>query len=248
MQVSTEEYNYKQFPDWFHSSVLKKLKEEFQTNLKVGTKAPDFEAVTADGYRVRLSDFKDKANVVLEFGCSTCPPFVNSVKYSAISMEKMYNEYRGKGFEFFLVYIREAHPGELIQAHSSYEDKMKRAKELGREEEISIPILVDTLDGQLHRAYGMRANSAFVINRQGTLVFKSEWADPLQIKDVVDNLLEWENALKNKRQVYLSYSETLRAMDTERWADLEIKRKVLHRAGTKSIKDWKEMLHDTDPI
>ncbi len=248
LNVPTREYNYQEFPQWFNSKELKRVTEEFRTSLKVGTKAPEFEATTLEGERVRLSDFKGRAHVVLECGCSTCPPFVNSVKYASLSIEKLYNEYKSKGFQFFLLYVREAHPGEIIGAHSSYEEKQHRARELKEKEGMSIPILVDTLDGQVHRSYGSRANSVFIINKDGLLVFKSEWADPLQVKDTLENLIECDNARASGREVYLSYTETLRAIDTDRWANVDIKKKVLHQAGLKSINDWKEMLHDSDPI
>jgi len=241
-------YNYESFVNWFKSPVLPKVMGDFKNNLKVGQPAPDFEGLTLDGYSVKLSSLKGKANVVLEFGCTTCPPFVNSVKYTAISLEKLYEEYKGKGFEFFIVYIREAHPGEKIGHHRSYEEKMRRAEELKEAEKITIPILVDSYDGQIHRAYGMRANAAFVINREGVLVHKAEWADTIQLKEVLDNILEYEHAMARGQGVYTSYSETLRTIDMDRWADLGMKRKILHQAGSKAIRDWKEMLKDSDPI
>ena len=38
-----------------------------QTQLKVGDRAPDFELTDTEGQKVRLSDFRDKKNVVLAF-------------------------------------------------------------------------------------------------------------------------------------------------------------------------------------
>ena len=248
LTTETVGYNYETFAEWYESPVRPKAVEDFINSPKVGQPAPNFEAVTSDGYAVRLSDFKDKANIIIEFGCTTCPPFINSVRYTAISMEKLYNEYRKKGFEFFLVYVREAHPGEKIKQHKSYQEKLERAKRMKREEEIAIPILVDTFDGDIHRSYGSRPNGVFVINRKGILVHKAQWIDTLQLKDVLDNILEYENAMASGHGAYLSYSETLRAIDNDRWADLEMKKKVLHKAGDKAIKDWKEKLYDNDPI
>ncbi len=241
-------YNYETFTEWYQSPIRPKMNEFFLNHPKVGQPAPDFEASTADGHRMKLSDFKGKANVVLEFGCTTCPPFVNAVKYAAISLERLYQQYRKKGFEFFIVYVREAHPGEKIGQHKTYEDKIQRAKDLKEEENVSIPILVDTYDGQIHLSYGSRPNGVFVINKEGILVHKGQWTDTLQVKDVLDNILEREQAVAAGRGVYLSYSETLRAIDMDRWADLEIRRKVLHKAGENAITDWKEMLNDKDPI
>jgi peroxiredoxin len=38
-----------------------------KTNLKVGDLAPDFTLTSTDGQKVKLSDFRDKKNVVLAF-------------------------------------------------------------------------------------------------------------------------------------------------------------------------------------
>ena len=44
---------------------------EFKTSLRAGEEAPDFELPTLEGERVRLSDFRGKKHVVLEFGSIT---------------------------------------------------------------------------------------------------------------------------------------------------------------------------------
>ncbi len=246
--ISQDAYNYESFTQWYDSSFRPELLSGFINNPKVGNPAPDFEALTSDGYRVRLSDLKGKSNVVLEFGCSTCPPFVNAVKYTAVSLEKLALEYSGKGFEFFIVYTREAHPGENITQHKSYEEKLRRAKDLKNAEDFRIPILVDSIEGQINQVYGSRANGVFVINKQGTLVFKSMWTDTLQLKDVLENVIEWERLISSGKGVYYSYSETQRVIDMDRWADLKIKKRILGRAGDKAIREWKETLKDADPI
>ena len=87
-----------------------------------------------------------------------------------------------------------------------------------------------------------------MINKQGTLVFKSQWTDTIQLKDVLENVIEWENLISSGKGVYYSYSETQRVIDMDRWADLKIKKKILTRAGDKAIREWKEALKDADPI
>jgi len=246
--ISQDSYNYESFTQWYDSSLRPEALSGFINSPKVGNPAPDFEALTSDGYRVKLSELRGTSNVVLEFGCSTCPPFVNSVKYAAMSLEKLAHEYSARGFEFFIVYTREAHPGEKITQHKSYEEKMRRAKDLKNAEDFRIPILVDSIEGQINQAYGSRPNGVFVVNKLGTLVFKSQWTDTLQLKDVLDNVIEWENLISSGKDVYYSYSETQRVIDMDRWADLEIKRKILGRAGDKAIREWKETLKDSDPI
>ena len=43
----------------------------FRSHLKVGMAAPDFEIEKLDGGSLKLSDFRGKKHVVLEFGCIT---------------------------------------------------------------------------------------------------------------------------------------------------------------------------------
>lgn len=44
---------------------------EFKSSLRAGEDAPDFELPTLDGDRVRLSAFRSKKHVLLEFGSIT---------------------------------------------------------------------------------------------------------------------------------------------------------------------------------
>lgn len=63
-----QEYNYPNFlagPDEAEWT-------DFQSRMRVGTTAPDFEALRlADGATVRLSDYTGESTVVLEFGSYT---------------------------------------------------------------------------------------------------------------------------------------------------------------------------------
>lgn len=45
--------------------------EDFQSRLRVGRQAPDFEVPSLDGGTVRLSDYTRDRSVVLEFGSYT---------------------------------------------------------------------------------------------------------------------------------------------------------------------------------
>jgi hypothetical protein len=56
------------------------------------------------------------------------------------------------------VYTREAHPGEHVPHHDSFERKLTCAKLLREEAGIGRDILVDDLAGTVHRAYGLMPN------------------------------------------------------------------------------------------
>ena len=73
------------------------------------------------------------------------------------------------------IYTREAHPGENVPCHDSFEDKLACAALLRDETGIGRNILMDDLAGTVHRAYGLMPNMACVIGRGGRVVYKANW-------------------------------------------------------------------------
>ncbi len=60
-------YNY----EAFSRSESAGKSNEFKNSLRAGEEAPDFELPNLDGARVRLSAFRGKKHVLLEFGSIT---------------------------------------------------------------------------------------------------------------------------------------------------------------------------------
>ncbi|MCQ4322206.1 hypothetical protein NA637_19060, partial [Pseudomonas stutzeri] len=75
-----------------------------------------------------------------------------------------------------MVYIREAHPGELLPAHESMMQKRAQAERLRQAEGIDWPMLIDDTDGTTHKAYDEMPNPVFVIDRDGYVAFRGEFA------------------------------------------------------------------------
>ena len=92
--------------------------------------------------------------------------------------------------EFFFVYTREAHPGDQLGAHSSYEDKVNAAELLRQQEGVDIPIIVDELSGNIHRKYGKLPNPTFIIDKAGRIAFRSLGTRASVIHAALDELLE----------------------------------------------------------
>ena len=105
-------------------------------------------------------------------------------------LTKLYREYRTANFQFFIVYAREAHPGENYPHHTSLEQKLAHARTLRDLEQIQeIPILVDDFAGTMHRAYGLLPNMTYLIDRDGIVVYKSDWGDAQEIDGVCASLV-----------------------------------------------------------
>lgn len=87
------------------------------------------------------------------------------------------------------VYTREAHPGEHLPAHRTWSDKVAAAAGFRDRWTVRRPILVDDLEGTMHRAYGLLPNMAFVVSRGGRLIYKANWTDATHLELVVERVL-----------------------------------------------------------
>lgn len=151
-----------------------------------GEKAPDFEARTLDGDKIRLSDFRGEKNVVLTFGSATCPMTAGSIG----AINELSEKFDADDVQFLFVYVREAHPGDKLGAHHSMEEKVAAAELLREEEALEIPILVDDLRGAIHRKYGKLPNPTFIIDKSGRVAFRGYWTQPSVVEEALKELLE----------------------------------------------------------
>lgn len=195
---------------------------------KVGAAAPDFEASTLDGDVVRLNDFRGKRHVVMMTGAVTSP----MCAFEVPSFNQLQKEF--DSISFFLLYTRESHPAENYAAHASFEQKLAYARDLKSLENVQVPILVDYLDGRIHRAYGVWPNALFVIHKDGRLIFRSNMASHGELRQFLVDLLAAEKAAAEGRLTHLQYSE--RVMPHE--ADQATHRRVYERAGRKAFEDY----------
>jgi hypothetical protein len=85
------------------------------------------------------------------------------------------------GLDWYFVYTREAHPGEHLTAHAGFGDKLAAARRLRDEIGIIRPILVDDVEGTVHRAYGLMPNMSWVLDRRGTILYKAMWTSAADI-------------------------------------------------------------------
>ncbi len=86
------------------------------------------------------------------------------------------------------IYTHEAHPGKHFPHHTTFEQKLTHAREFQRRFNVRRPILVDSLDGACHRAYGSMPNMCWIIDRRGRPVYKANWTDVHSIKSAVHDL------------------------------------------------------------
>lgn len=150
-------------------------------------------------------------------------------------LTKLYERYRSRGFEFFIVYVREAHPGENFPHHVSFEQKIAQARKLQELERVEIPILLDDLEGTAHRAYGLLPNMVYLIDREGIVVYKSDWTDAHEIEGMCESLVRLDDM--KARQVAIirkGISERLHWIPM----DPQDRERIYRRSGEKAIRDY----------
>jgi peroxiredoxin len=170
-RMGADVYNYRSFD---YGSEADELERWLRDGPAVGEPAPDFELADLDGNCVRMMDLLGRP-VVLEFGSYTCPIFSDRVP----AMEQLAHQHPEA--TFLVIYVREAHPGEIQSAHRTLAEKRSAAHKLALEEALSRRVLVDSLDGATHRAYGGAWNPVYVINANGRVVMRQTWNHPADV-------------------------------------------------------------------
>ena len=89
-----------------------------------------------------------------------------------------------------VLYVREAHPGAQIPAHRDFDEKRACAKRLATEDKEARLVLVDDVKGTAHQAFGGMPNSVFIVNRNGCVLYKSDWNNPSATKAALEALLD----------------------------------------------------------
>jgi len=225
-------YNYEKFTRDLLAKDM--LKSKMMGGPKPGERVPDFTGLTLDGEKLRLSDFRGEKNVVLTFGSATCPMTAGSIK----GMNELFDEYSGDDVQFIFVYVREAHPGDKIPAHSSQEDKMEAAELLREEEEIDMPVIVDDLGGSIHRKYGKLPNPTYLIDKSGRVAFRCLWTDAGAVEDALEELLERQRDRDVEHAVVNGGEDTSLHMKNA----FVYSRRALRRGGSQAITDFRQAM------
>jgi len=136
---------------------------------RAGEPAIDATLHDQEGGEVKLSDFRGRW-VVLETGSATCSMYTKNIP----GINQLRAEF--PDVEFLMVYVREAHPGERLGQHKSFEDKQRAAAVLASRYEEQRPVLLDSLEGDMHQAYGSMPNIVYIINPEGIVHYRCNWA------------------------------------------------------------------------
>jgi hypothetical protein len=151
-------------------------------------------------------------------------------------MDEIADRFLGDGVGSVFVYTHEAHPGEHYPHLTSMEQKFRHARDLRDLLGVRRPILVDSLDGACHRAYGSMPNMSWVFANSGVPVYKSDWTDARS----VENALEYLSGVSERRRA----KELLAPFRVERLDFRNHDRRAffegLERNGPKALREFRE--------
>jgi hypothetical protein len=136
---------------------------------------------------------------------------------------------------WFFVYTREAHPGEDVGPHDSFETKVASARLLRDEIGIRRPILVDDLEGTVHRTYGLLPNMTWAIGRGGRILYKSDWTSAANVEAFLARYQLGHTRRPTSGGVSSYVTEQVEFRDIDR--DVFYRR--LHRNGPRAYDEFK---------
>jgi hypothetical protein len=154
-------------------------------------------------------------------------------------LNELYGRYRDKGFAFFTIYVREPHPGEHYGPHKDFEQKLQAARDCRAQDGIQTPLLVDDLQGTVHRIYGTMPNMIYIVDKSGKIAYKAMWTDHEEIASVLSNLAAADEFQAKGVRVKPSYTEKINYIPAEYAGGL--REKVFDRAGPKAWEDYRNV-------
>ncbi len=151
-------------------------------------------------------------------------------------MDKMAMTYQAQDVSAIFIYTHEAHPGEHYPHLISMEQKFRHAQALRDVLGISRPILLDSLDGACHRAYGSMPNMSWIVSQAGIPVYKSDWTDAGSIENALEYFLGVTKRRHSGQRLAPFHMERLDYREQDREAFY----KALERNGPKAVREFRE--------
>ena len=97
-------------------------------------------------------------------------------------------------------------------------------------------MVVDDLDGTMHRAYGTLPNMVYILDRAGRVVYKAMWTDHDDVAAMLASLVWAEGEQARGQRVKTSYVERY-AYVPATYAE-GLRERVFERAGPQASRDY----------
>jgi len=151
-------------------------------------------------------------------------------------MNAIADRYAAQSVGSIFLYTHEAHPGENYPHLTSMAQKFRHAHALHDLLQVARPILVDSLDGACHRAYGSMPNMSWIFTQTGLPVYKADWTDARSVESAVEYLLNISERRRTGEKLVPFRVERLDFRNQDRLTFY----KGLERNGPKAVKEFRE--------
>lgn len=124
-----------------------------------------------NGSETQLYNIIRDKPLILFTGSLSCPMTMSSLE----DMQRISDKFKDK-YTVAMLYVREAHPGDNWPQPSQMAVKRQHALAFARSNPGQLLVLIDGLEGDLHRQLDTKPNSLHIIDPQGQVLFMALWA------------------------------------------------------------------------
>ena len=147
----------------------------------------------------------------------------------------MAKEFAEHGIKFAFVYAREAHPGEAYSCHTTAEQKLRQARDMVKRWKIERLMLVDDLDGTVHRAYGSLPNMTHIVSTAGMVIYRASWTDAPSIRLALDQIIYERGLRRAGTRITSFYVEWMPQRPNDRATFLE---GLINDVGPRAVEEF----------
>lgn len=134
------------------------------------------------------------------------------------------------------IYTNEAHPGENFPHLTSMEEKFDHARKLRDRLGVTRKILVDSLDGKCHRAFGSMPNMTWILTKSGMPIYKADWTDYVSVENALDYFMDIQERRRSGQRLVPFSVERLDYRESDREAFY----RRLAENGERAVQEFKE--------
>lgn len=128
---------------------------------------PSFDLQDLDGRWFRREELIGVKPALVMFGSITDEAMTAALP----ELQQLFEEF-GNRVELITVYSRECHPGDIYRQPDTIDRKTAHAEAFKKQYDIPWRVVIDDIEGHFHRAMGCRESSAFVMDKNGIVVFR----------------------------------------------------------------------------
>ena len=151
-----------------------------RTALGSGDRLPDATLLDLEGRVVSLPALASGRPIALVTGSTTCPATASSMP----DLKRLEQRY-GDRVQFVLLQVREAHPGADVDQPQTLQDKVQHAQLMREVYDVGWPVLVDDIDGTLHRQLDTEPNSLHIIGTDGEILYRALFAGTAGVENAI---------------------------------------------------------------